>query len=82
MKKLILFSLISFSALCETQYVDSYLRSDGTYVQGHYRDVPSQRSISQEYKAIERDHNIRAQEALEKAKSYEYQYKPIKNSGY
>lgn len=42
MKKLILvllFALITATALAEIKYIDSYSRSDGTYVSGHYRDT-------------------------------------------
>jgi len=32
----VLFALLSFSAYADN-YVQGYVRSDGTYVQGHYR---------------------------------------------
>ncbi len=32
--------LLSFSAFGQDVYVQGYTRSDGTYVQGHYRSAP------------------------------------------
>jgi hypothetical protein len=41
MKKLIvLLALIATAALARDVYVHPYVRSDGTYVQGHYRTAP------------------------------------------
>ncbi len=43
MKKyfLIIFLLLSTTILSADTYVDGYSRSDGTYVEGHYRSSPN-----------------------------------------
>jgi hypothetical protein len=43
MKKIVLsivFSLVLFNSVFADVYVNPYVRSDGTYVEGHYRSSP------------------------------------------
>lgn len=44
MKSIFLIALMALSApaLAGQQWIDGYMRSDGTYVQGHWRSTPDQ----------------------------------------
>ena len=36
---LIILGSVSFSAFADIKYINGYMRKDGTYVSGHYRDT-------------------------------------------